>query len=228
MPSDERMQHSGRRTPPSTRRRLVTQRRLSDYGFSLFRAGNVEVMVQAAQGGGAQQTRGEYTAGVELRHGIAAVPPWRNALWLRQQQHRGGGSIYDSPAAAGGTEAPSSQTAAAGDSGSDVAATSDDESGLATADDSVIAPASESAATTPEHNLTAAREAVDDWHRRNNSAWHVFAAVACDVCSSHPDGVAVQCLACLTFKGKGKAGQARLHKFGPFGSQLRRMQRRPV
>jgi hypothetical protein len=199
MPRGERLQHGGGRTPPSMRRRLVTQRRLSDYGFSLFRASNVDVMVRAVQGGGAQQARGGYTADAKLRHGIVAVPPWRSALWLAT------------------VTPPPSRRRRQGAGGSDVAATSDDESGLATAADSVIAPASESAATTLEHNVTAAREAVDDWHREANSPWHVFEAVPCAVCSSHPDGVAVQCLACRTFKGDCKS---RPGKVGPFGSKL--------
>ena len=81
--------------------------------------------------------------------------------------------------------------------------------------DGAIAPASEST-VTPEHHLAAARAAVDEWHHRTNSP-NVFAAVACAVSSAHPDGVAVQCLACPTFNGKDKAGEPRLYKFGPFG-----------
>ena len=81
--------------------------------------------------------------------------------------------------------------------------------------DGAIAPASEST-VTPLHHLAGARAAVDEWHHRTNSP-NVFAAVACAASSAHPDGVAVQCLACPTFNGKDKAGEPRLYKFGPFG-----------
>ena len=81
--------------------------------------------------------------------------------------------------------------------------------------DGAIAPASEST-VTPLHHLAGARAAVDEWHHRTNSP-NVFAAVACAASSAHPDGVAVQCLACSTFNGKDKAGEPRLYKFGPFG-----------
>ena len=39
--------------------------------------------------------------------------------------------------------------------------------------------------------------------------------VAAVASSAHPDGVAVQCLACPTFNGKGKVGEPRLYKCGP-------------
>lgn len=263
---------AARRALRSTRK--TTQRLLIDVGVNIFRAGMVGVPVvpsvaTPAEDDGDRRARakGQLALDVERRHGVVAVPPWRNQLWSRQQQQQLGAASADAhEAAAGGVHtqtagADDSDTAAAasncdrddcpatGGGGNDdhvaaaaggndaVAAASD--TGLATAastsgggdgetgvrgdaNDGVptaIAPAGKSA-TVPECILSAAREAVDDWHRRNNSPWHVFAAVACAVCSSHPDGVAVQCLACPTFKGECKAGQARLYKFGPFGSKL--------
>ena len=56
--------------------------------------------------------------------------------------------------------------------------------------------------------LADAQHAVDAWHRDANPAWHVFKAV------STSDGVALQCLACPTQKGNGKA---KFFKFGPYG-----------
>ena len=113
--SDARGKHGGARPPRSSRRRSdkAKQRQLSAFGFRLFCAGNVGVpvvprAVPANLDGGAEQR----AIDVERRHGIVAVPPWRNALWLQQQQQRGGAPIGDPAAGAAG-----GQTAAAGASG---------------------------------------------------------------------------------------------------------------
>ena len=270
--SDARGKHGGARPPRSSRRRSdkAKQRQLSAFGFRLFCAGNVGVpvvprAVPANLDGGAEQR----AIDVERRHGIVAVPPWRNALWLQHQQQRDGAPIGDPAAGAGG-----GQTAAAGASGNGDTAVSQaashagdgvgpsagggndgqaaapadggDESGPATIATArgagsgsltvaaaaigggggsadvhtagavvIVAPTSES---TPEQNLGAAREAVEHWHRKTNCAWDVFSAVACAVSPSHPDGVALQCLACPGFKGQGVAGQVRVYKFGPSGN----------
>ena len=113
--SDARGKHGGARPPRSSRRRSdkAKQRQLSAFGFRLFCAGNVGVpvvprAVPANLDGGAEQR----AIDVERRHGIVAVPPWRNALWLQHQQQRDGAPIGDPAAGAGG-----GQTAAAGASG---------------------------------------------------------------------------------------------------------------
>ena len=114
------------RAPRSTRKK--TQRLLSDFGVNIFRAGNVDVLVvpraaAPAETGGDQlpshhvaSTHGQYAADVERRHGVVAVPPWRNPLWLQQQQQQRGAASADAHAAAASEAASGVQTAAAADS----------------------------------------------------------------------------------------------------------------
>ena len=194
-----------------------------------------------------QPAKNQYADEIERRRGILAVPPWRNPVWLqRQPQQRGGSSTDASAAVAGGSQtaaACDSDTAVTEpatdghDGGGPSASTGgNDDEFAAAAGGSDDAPATSGAAASTnggggrgaggsETDIEDENGSVLDatagdgaiWHRRTNSPRNVFAAVACTVSSAHPDGVAVQCLACPTFNGKGKAGEPRLYKFGPFG-----------